>query len=281
MIERIEIWLIGSGTLTHVLFIVLVLAVVHLAVSLIRRAGRRMSDSPLGHRMAKARTIVSLATSIIVFALYFTGLGLIVKEFGLSLRTYLASATIMGLAIGFGSQGLVQDVVTGLTLVFSDLIDVGEMVEISGQTGIVRSIGMRFTTIENSMGALVYIPNRSIANVVNYPRGYVRALLDVILPTDPALADRAEQLVTAAAKNLHGQLPGVFITPPTVEGRLTAGLTRKILRVKFRIWPGRGVPLETALKPEIIAALKKIDDQYADWMVTINYEAEKKTRNRV
>ncbi len=63
----------------------------------------------------------------------------------LSLKTYLASASIMGLAIGFGSQGLVQDVVTGVTLVFSDLIDVGEMVEISGQTGIVRSIGMRFT----------------------------------------------------------------------------------------------------------------------------------------
>jgi hypothetical protein len=151
------------------------------------------------------------------------------------------------------------------------------MVEISGQTGIVRSIGMRFTTLETSMGALVYIPNRSIANVVNYPRGYVRALLDVMLPLDPALADRAEQLVVAAAQRLHEQVPGVFVTPPSVEGHLPVGATSGILRVKFRIWPGRGGPIETALKPEIVASLKKLDDQYADWMVTINYEAEKKT----
>jgi small conductance mechanosensitive channel len=276
MLDRMMAWFSGSGTLAHILFIVLVLVVVHLGVSQIRRAGRRLATASLGRRMAKARTVVSLATSIIVFALYFTGFGLIVKEFGLSLKTYLASASIMGLAIGFGSQGLVQDVVTGITLVFSDLIDVGEMVEISGQTGIVRSIGMRFTTLENSMGAFIYIPNRSIANVINYPRGYVRALLDVTLPADPALAEPAEQRVVAAAQSLHDQVPGIFITPPSVEGRIAAGKARTILRVKFRIWPGRGAPIETVLKAEIVAALKKLDEQYADWMVTVNYEAEKK-----
>src|SRR5690606_22150626 len=57
--------------------------------------------------------------------------------------TYFASASVIALAIGFGSQGIVQDVVTGLTLIFSDLIDVGDMVEISGQSGVVRSISMR------------------------------------------------------------------------------------------------------------------------------------------
>ena len=65
------------------------------------------------------------------------------------------------------------------TQVFSNLIDIGDMVEIGGQTGIIRSIGMRFTVLENSMKAEVFIPNRSITNVINYPRGYVRCLIDV------------------------------------------------------------------------------------------------------
>jgi small conductance mechanosensitive channel len=98
--------------------------------------------------------------------MYFVAVGLVLKEFGISLTAYFASATIIGLAVGFGSQGLVQDVVNGLTVVFSDLFDVGDMVEIAGQTGFVQKIGIRFTVLNNFMGAEVFIPNRTIANVV-------------------------------------------------------------------------------------------------------------------
>jgi moderate conductance mechanosensitive channel len=122
---------------------------------------------------SKLKSVASLAKSFLVFIIYFRMFGLILREMGISLTTYLASASVIGLAIGFGSQGLVQDVVTGLTLVLSNLIDVGDMVEIGGQTGMVRSIGMRFTILENALGAEVFIPNRSIINVINYPRGYV------------------------------------------------------------------------------------------------------------
>src|SRR5687767_4431636 len=90
-------------------------------------------------------------------------------------------ASVLGLAIGFGSQGLVQDVVTGLTLIFSDLIDVGDLVEVSGQTGVVRGVTMRFVELENALGGTVFVPNRTISSVINYPRGYVRCFVDVTL----------------------------------------------------------------------------------------------------
>ena len=73
-------------------------------------------------------TIVSLTSSIILFATYFVSFGLILRETGLSLKAYLTSASIIGLAVGFGSQGIVQDVVTGVSMVFADLIDVGDVV---------------------------------------------------------------------------------------------------------------------------------------------------------
>jgi small conductance mechanosensitive channel len=183
----------------------------------------------------------------------------------------------MGLAIGFGLQGLVQDVVTGLTLVFSDLYDVGDMVEISGQTGIVRKVGMRFTVLENPLGAEVFIPNRLITNVVNYPRGYVRSLVDVTLSNDAEIADIMQEKVAALVSSAMEQFPGIVIAPPSVEGTLTTSAGKKVLRVKFRIWPGRGAPIEIALKQELIQTLKDIDPSYADWMVTVNYEVEKKT----
>ncbi len=127
----------------------------HLMVILVRTLGSRlMLVLPRG-TFAKGRSLAGLLTSVAIFVLYFAAVGLVLKEFGVSLTAYLASASVLGLAIGFGSQGLVQDVVTGLTLIFSDLVNVDDMVEISGQTGIVQTIGMRFLVLKNQLGAEV------------------------------------------------------------------------------------------------------------------------------
>ena len=148
--------------------IVVIVIGAHLTVIFIRRFGKRLRHAWPRPSLSRVRSLASLFSSITIFVIYFAAFGLVLKEFGVSLTAYLASASVMGLAIGFGSQGLVQDVVTGLTLIFSNLFDVGDMVEISGQTGIVRSIGMRFTILENYFGAEIFIPNRTITNVVNY-----------------------------------------------------------------------------------------------------------------
>ena len=267
-----------SGLLSIGLVVVIAVGA-HVVVILVRRLGQSISSGPLGTSLSKARSIISLGTSIIVFIIYFTAIGMVLKEFGVSLKAYLASASVLGLAIGFGSQGLVQDVVTGLTIIFSDLLDVGDMVEISGQTGTVQSIGMRFTVIRNHLGADVYVPNRSITSVINYPRGYVRCLVDVTLTGDADIASRMEQTVTSIMTGAMDQFPGIFIYPPSVEGRIKTSAGKEFLRVKFRIWPGRSAPIESTLKQEITQALKLIDPAYSDWMVTVNFEVEQKSES--
>jgi small-conductance mechanosensitive channel len=82
-----------------------------------------------------------------------------------SVTAYLASACVIGLALAFASQGIVQDVVMGVTIIFSDLLDVGDLVELAGQTGKVKKITMRYVEIENALRAIVFIPNRTINNV--------------------------------------------------------------------------------------------------------------------
>lgn len=259
--------------------IVLILGIAlgsHLSVIIIRRAGHRMMASGGGRSLSKLRSISSLGTSMAVFGLYFGAIGLILNELGVSLKAYLASASVLGLAIGFGSQGIVQDVVTGLTLIFSDLFDIGDMVEISGQTGNVKQIGMRFTVLENSFGAQVFLPNRSISSVVNYPKGYIRCIVDVALPEDEAISARIERRIESIVPSTAEQFAGILVYPPSIEDRIQTASGKSFLRVTYRIWPGRQAPLETTFKQEIIQSLKMIDPEYADWMVTVSVEVEKK-----
>jgi hypothetical protein len=244
----------------------------HLAVLTIRHLSTKIVNYKTGRVSPKTRSIASLANTLIVFSIYFWVIGFILHALGVSLTAYLASASVIGLAVGFGSQGLVQDVVTGLTLVFSNLIDIGDMVEIGGQTGIIRSIGMRFAVLENSMKAEVYIPNRSITNVINYPRGYVRCLIDVPMP-DNRQHPELRTLLETSMNSFTERFPGLFIYPPNIEEE--TGNSENLLRLKFRIWPGRGAPLETTFKSELLQRLSNAGMEYFDWQVSVHYEVEK------
>jgi small conductance mechanosensitive channel len=144
----------------------------HLVVLLIRTIDRIILYR-LTKKRAKWSSIQSLGFSILIFSVYFIAIGKILMELGVSLTAYIASASVIGLAVGFGTQGLIQDVITGVTIVFSNLINVGELVEVNGVTGVVRSINMRFIEIEDHLGNLAYIPNRTITKVVRYPKGYL------------------------------------------------------------------------------------------------------------
>ena len=260
------------GTPLRILLALVLLAIVHLVVHLVRRAGYRMLSAEALKRWSKLRTVAGLVTSIAIFTLYFGTIGLVLGEFGVSLTAYLASASIIGLAIGFGSQGVVQDVVTGLTVILSDLFHVGDLVEISGQTGIVQNIGMRFTTLLNPLGASVYIPNRTLTNVIIYPRGYVRCFADIGVSAEPELQQRMLARIDEITRGFVEQYRGILRAEPEIEPVATTPSGRAFARIKFRIWPGRNPPIEGIFRNEVVEALKAMNPDYADWMVSINNE---------
>ena len=267
-----------DSAIGKIAYILIFAVAAHLAVLAIRSISAKIINYKTGRISPKTRSIASLANSFIVFSIYFWVIGFILQSLGVSLTAYLASASVIGLAVGFGSQGLVQDVVTGLTLVFSNLIDIGDMVEIGGQTGIIRSLGMRFTVLENSMKAEVYIPNRSITNVINYPRGYVRCLIDV--PTsDENRHPELRTLLETAMSSFTERFPGLFIYPPSIEE--DAENIKNLLRLKFRIWPGRGAALETTFKSELLQRLRSAGMEYFDWQVSVHYEVERHNKKAI
>lgn len=260
--------------MTRLMWIAGIALASHLGVIVIRQLARRVLSSRLGSE-AKAQTVTGFAQSSLVFVLYFGAFGFALDELGVPLTTYLAGASVIGLAVSFGSQGVVQDVITGLTVVFSDLLDVGDMANVGGQIGIVESIGMRLTTLVGFSGERVFVPNRTIANVVNYPRGYIWAYVDARIPsTDEDTRAKATELLSQIAHAAYEQYRGVLLVAPTVEGFRDTSAGYGYVRIKFRVWPGQGQLIEVPVKEGIANALKQLDPNYASWMVSVYYRAE-------
>jgi moderate conductance mechanosensitive channel len=264
----------------RVLVILGIAAALHLLVRGVRRASEWVvtpDSSPeiardlFQRRQPKTATITTLLVSAITFTIYFIAFGLILAEAGITITTYFASTTVIALAVGFGSQGLVQDIVIGITLVFSDAFNVGDIVEISGQVGRVDKIGLRFTTLTNFLGQTVYIPNRNIGLIGRYRRGAIRAYVDIQLTTG-AGDDEVIGLVHSIARGMRAQQPAILLTEPEVLGPFDAAPGDwRFIRVKFRLWPGQGAFVESAFRQRVLAALRRIDGDYADWMITISY----------
>jgi len=261
----------GSGVRISVAVLCSLLG--HGLASLLRAASRHLARAR-GRLTPKLESVLGLAISAAVFAIYFAAVGFVLTELGLPLTAYLASASVIGLAVAFGSQNVVQDVVTGLTLIFADLLAVGDMVAIGGQSGRVEAVGIRFTTLRNPQGARIKVPNRSIVNVVVYPSGYLRCLVDVQLLGDAAERDALITAVDQVVAAVTEQFSGIHVQAPSAEGRFGDAQGREYYRIKFRLWPERGDVIEKYVREELLAQLGTMNPAYAAWMVAAAFEIE-------
>jgi len=225
-------------------------------------------------RYPKIATLTTILVSGATFVIYFLAIGLILREFKVSLTAYLASASVIGLAIGFGLQGFVQDVVIGLTLIFYDALNITDLVELSGQVGRVERIGLRFTTLVNFHGQEIYIPNRNIGMISRFRRGAIRAYVDVQVPDDLGEKEVADG-IQSIADSMYSQHKSIILTQPEIFGlKETTGANWLYLRIKFRLWPGQGALIENTFRQRVVAMMKELHPKYADWMVTVTYRVE-------
>jgi small conductance mechanosensitive channel len=274
------------------LMLILVLAMlVHLAVKvignttewLINKSHAQKSRFGFVTHQPKFITFVQLIGNGVTFLMYFLALGLVLQELGVNLKGYLASVSIVALAISFGSQGLVQDAVISLTLIFSDTMDAGDMVEITGATttvvGRVEEIGLRFTKLLNFYNQIVCIPNRTIGNVSRFPHGGIYAYADIQIPADTD-RDKAVHAIADIANGMWVQFGAIILSEPAVGPLETAkGGGWHFVRVQFKIWPGQGNLIETTFRQQIICAMKISNPNYAEWQVTVTYRTMTSAKN--
>lgn len=249
--------------LQRVLIVLGIVVASRLVIFLLRALSRFVIFSERGplrfiHRYHKNRTLTihSLVLNGLKYVVYFSALGFVLSELGVNYTAYLASLSVIGLAIGFGSQGLVQDVVTGFFIIFEGQFEVGDMVEISGQTGIVEELGLRMTRLRNYLGQSVAIPNRNIAVVGKYSNGASRAHVDVAV-SSPAAAAQASGILRKLCKEIARQFEGVILSDPEVVGPLSLETGEHFVRLRMAIWPLQQWVIDQQLVPRIREVLTR------------------------
>jgi len=184
MVDTIRTWAAAHTQNVVRIGLILVLAwlVARLLRSIIKRIERISDDgdpattTELEKRAQTITRILRQAASVLVWSVTVM---LVLGEFGVDLKPILAGAGILGLAVGFGAQTLVKDVITGFFILFENQIRVGDTVTAAGCTGVVESVNLRTTVLRDQDGTTHIIPNSAITVVTNATRDWARALLDV------------------------------------------------------------------------------------------------------
>jgi small conductance mechanosensitive channel len=189
VIKIIVIW-IGGRILIRLLDKAIRLAVER------REKGARVID------VRRSRTLGKLASNIIVYAVQFMVILLILGQLGFDLVPLLAGVGVVGLAIGFGAQSLVKDIITGFFILFEDQFAVGDVIQTGSFKGTVEEIGLRVTKIRNWTGELHIIPNGSIVNVTNYSLNNAVGFVDVFVASNTDL-NVVKQVIREAIKKVY------------------------------------------------------------------------------
>ncbi len=177
----------------------------------------------------RAQTLQGLTKNIIGYALIFIFFVTVLQIFGIAVTGILAGAGIVGLAVGFGAQGLVSDVVTGFFILLEKQIDVGDYVTTGSFSGIVEEVGLKTTQIRGFDGTLNYIPNREISSLSNHSRGNMRALVDIGISYDDNI-DKAITVLQEACDKIATENDNI-VDGPNVLGVQTLGSSDVVIRI--------------------------------------------------
>jgi small conductance mechanosensitive channel len=137
------------------------------------------ADGQTVERSARARTLLPLARNVL-FIVLVVMVGLIVlAELGVNIAPLLAGAGVVGIAIGFGAQSLVKDVITGAFILFEDTIAVGDLVRLDAHAGTVEALSIRAIRLRDGTGALHTVPFSAVGTVVNMSRDFAYAVFEI------------------------------------------------------------------------------------------------------
>ncbi len=185
-------------------------------------------------------TLKTLAKSVLRYATYFvigfTILGQLADAAGTDLRGFLAGAGILGVALGFGAQSLVKDVITGFFILLENQYGIGEYITTESFSGFVEEIGLRVTKLRDWGGEYHVIPNGQITAVTNYSRGSMRATVEIGIAYEEDI-DRAINVMTRVAENVRREMQDIIVEGPEVLGVVNFGPTEVVIRTIAKTKP--------------------------------------------
>jgi small conductance mechanosensitive channel len=210
------------------------------------------------HRHAVAQ-VVTWAFLVVVYCLTAV---LVAQRFGVPLSGFVAPATVVGVALGFGAQRIVQDVLSGFFMVaehqygFGDLVRLNVTGVANSVTGTVEEVTLRITRVRTPDGEVVTTPNGQIVQVINLSRDWARVAIDVPVPASADVAAVSELLARVGAEAYDDpELHDLLLDPPAVMGVESMDIDQFKIRLVARTMPGKQFQVGRALRVRLTAAL--------------------------
>jgi len=218
------------------------------------RAGEHLEIGPLlsERRRQRAQTIGSVLRSTASAVIMTVALLMILGELGLNLAPLIASAGIVGVALGFGAQNLVKDVLSGLFMILEDQYGVGDSIDVGEASGAVEAVGLRTTRLRGLEGTVWYVRNGEILRVGNMSQGWSRAVLDVPLGYASDLRRAGAVLKEVADDLWHDEkFADLIVEEPTVTGVETMSRDGLTVRLMVKTKPEQQGPVARELRARI------------------------------
>ena len=202
------------------------------------RLSDRFASANATRRVLRAKTMGDLLKSILTGILIAVFGTMILAQVGLNIAPIIASAGIVGIALGFGAQSLVKDFLSGIFMIFEDQYGVGDVVNLGEASGTVEAVSLRVTRLRDVNGTVWYVPNGEILRVGNMSQNWARAVVDVTVGYREDLGKVIRTLRDIADDLWQDEdFSGIIIEQPEVTGVETLGPESMSVRVMVKTEP--------------------------------------------
>ena len=223
------------------------------------------SDQLVRSESAKHRQALAQVASWVVLSLVYILVGMaILERLGFELAGLVAPAAVLGAALGFGAQRIVQDLLAGFFIITERQYGFGDVVELavtgSGEdaSGIIEDVTLRITKLRNSDGEVITVPNGQIVKVTNLSKDWARAVVDVPVPASADINHVNEILHDVGAKAFQDRrLKPLLLDEPSVMGVESMDLDQVNIRMVARTLPGKQFQVGRDLRIRVAAALRR------------------------
>jgi len=202
-----------------------------------RRLGHAQSDRDLEWQR-RASTIGGILTRLVTVTVWFLAALMLLRELSIDVLPILTGAGIAGLAIGFGAQNLVRDVISGFFLILEDQVRVGDMARLNGVTGVIEQVNLRTLVLRDGEGAVHVFPNGTVSALANLSKQFSNAIIDLRVGYSENL-DRVFAVITEAGRSMQEDRDWapLLLSPIEIVGVESIADGFALVRAKFKTQP--------------------------------------------
>lgn len=231
-----DLWIpVGLGAIRIILILLISYLIIRVGRRIVSQFFANKRRGPFQITQRREVTLNKLVLNTLSYVVYFVSFIMIMETFNFEVGALLAGAGVAGLAIGFGAQNLVRDIISGFFIIFEDQFSVGDYIRTSGVEGFVEEVGLRTTKVKAWTGEVHILPNGNVTQVTNYSMHNSIAVVDVSIAYEEDI-EKAEKVILDLLHELPERYESM-LNVPELLGIQNLGASDIVMRIISEVNP--------------------------------------------